>query len=271
MMNAHKMITLLLMLWTTSAFVHGQDVVTQMNSIKLDKSYVYGQATHENADTAYMEALNDLILSMEARTKEKVDVKQVRTKAQKLSRQRGNRMQVMVYVKVEENTSSPAANIAAAANHAEPAANIAEPTANIAEPAANIAEPTANIAEPTATVEPSVKPSHQPAAASSINYGDNKRLAPLVKEMMSVDNLEAVIYILNARKRSGTVADWAPYPEAEHPERMFVLVLDLEYGIPLVVLSPENDKGMRYNITDNNKEESLSLYTDYGALCFTMK
>ena len=238
------------MLWTTSAFVHGQDVVTQMNNIKLDKSYVYGQATHENADTAYMEALNDLILSMEARTKEKVDVKQVRTKAQKLSRQRGNRMQVMVYVKVEENTSSPAANNAAAANHAEPAANIAEPTA---------------------TVEPSVKPSPQPAAASSINYGDNKRLAPLVKEMMSVDNLEAVIYILNARKRSGTVADWAPYPEAEHPERMFVLVLDPEYGIPLVVLSPENDKGMRYNITDNNKEESLSLYTDYGALCFTMK
>ena len=264
MMNAHKMITLLLMLWTTSAFVHGQDVVTQMNSIKLDKSYVYGQATHENADTAYMEALNDLILSMEARTKEKVDVKQVRTKAQELSRQRGNRVQVMVYMKVEENTSSPAANNAPTANHVEPATNIAEP-------ATNIAEPTANIAEPTATVEPSVKPSHQPAAASSINYGDNKRLAPLVKEMMSVDNLEAVIYILNARKRSGTVADWAPYPEAEHPERMFVLVLDPEYGIPLVVLSPENDKGMRYNITDNNKEESLSLYTDYGALCFTMK
>ena len=102
MMNAHKMTILLLMLWTTSAFVHGQDVVTQMNSIKLDKSYVYGQATHENADTAYMEALNDLILSIEARTKEKVDVKQVRTKAQKLSRQRGNRVQVMVYVKVEE-------------------------------------------------------------------------------------------------------------------------------------------------------------------------
>ncbi len=258
------MTILLLMLWTTSAFVHGQDVVTQMNSIKLDKSYIYGQATHENADTAYMEALNDLILSMEARTKEKVDVKQVRTKAQKLSRQRGNRVQVMVYVKVEENTSSPAANIAAAANNVEPAANIVEPATNIAEPATNIAEP-------TATVEPSVKPSHQPAAASSINYGDNKRLAPLVKEMMSVDNLEAVIYILNARKRSGTVAEWAPYPEAEHPERMFVLVLDPEYGIPLVVLSPENDKGMRYNITDNNKEESLSLYTDYGALCFTMK
>ena len=246
------MITLLLMLWTTSAFVHGQDVVEQMNNIKLDKSYVYGQATHENADSAYMEAMNDLILSMEARTKEKVDVKQVRTKAQKLSRQRGNRVQVMVYVKVEENASSPAA-------------------ANIAEPTANIAEPTANIAEPTATVEPSVKTSPQPAAASSINYGENKRLAPLVKELMSVDNMEAVIYILNARKRSGTVADWAPFHEAEHPERMFVLVLDPQYNIPLAVLSPENDKGLRYNITDNNKEESLSLYKGHRALCFTMK
>ena len=244
-MKTRKTIIFLLLVMTTS-FTYAQDVVTQMNSIKLNKDFVYGQATHLDADSAYMEALKELIISLEERLggKDKVDMEQVKSKIKRLSRQRGKRVQVMAYMKVENRQT----------------VDVPKPTPTIGD------QPS-----PTPSVDSvSMSSVPTPSVELSTSLYENKRLAPLVKDLMKVDNLDAAVYTLNTRKRSGTLADWKAYKDAEHPENMYVLVFDPQDNIPLAVLSPEKTNGMRDNLT-NNKEESLSLYKNKLALCFMMK
>ena len=57
----------------STATITAQDVVEQINAIKLDPQYIYGEASNENADTAFMAAVFDLKMNLEAKLKTQLD------------------------------------------------------------------------------------------------------------------------------------------------------------------------------------------------------
>ena len=236
----------------STATVTAQDVVEQINAIKLDPQYIYGEASNENADTAFMAAVFDLKMNLEAKLKTQLDPGMLKNKVKKLSRPRGQRVKVMAYIKNEDVLSIP------------PAVPTT-PTAPIDEEASE------GIVMMPSQVPPPPPPSLQapppaPAQVASTTPG----LSSLVKELMDTEHLQEALMVLEGHNRRGTVGEFVPYSKAQRPQTMYLLIFDREYNIPLAVLTPEKSNGTRDNLYKNS-EDSLSNYSDKIAVCFTYK
>ena len=245
-MSIRTFITIAMM--AATATVSAQDVVEKINAIKLDPQYIYGEASHENADTAFMAALLDLKINLEAKLKKQLDPGILKNKVQKLSRPRGQRVKVMAYIKNEDVSSLPPAIPSI-------------PT-----------EPSKEDALEKIVMKPlQVTPSLQtppPAAASTAPT--MPMLSSLVGELMDTEHLQEALMVLEGHTRRGTVGKFVPYSKAQHPQTMYLLIFDREYNIPLAVLTPEKPNGTRDNLY-KNVEDSLSNYSDKIAVCFTIK
>ena len=244
--------TIAITMMATALSVTAQDVVEQINAIKLDPQYVYGEASHENADTAFMAAVFDLKVNLEAKLKTQLDPGMLKSKVKKLLRPRGKRVKVMAYIKNEDVLSSPPA---------VPAIPTAPTDEDVSE----------GIVMMPSQVPPPPPPSLQapppaPAPVAPVSHG----LSSLVKELMDTEHLKEAMMVLEGHKRRGTVAEFAPYAKAKHPKDMYLLIFDREYNIPLAVLTPEKPDGTRDNLYKNT-EDSLSNYSDKIAVCFTYK
>lgn len=235
----------------TTVTATAQDVVEQINAIKLDPQYFYGEASNENADTAFMAALFDLKINLEAKLKTQLDPDMLKNKVQKLSRPRGQRVKVMAYIKRDDvfGTSQ-----AAPSTPTEPSKEN---------------QLRANVMIPTQT--PPSPPSQQtPTPAPALVAPTTPSISSLVSELMDTEHLQEAMMVLEGHSRRGTVAEFVPYSKAQRPQTMYLLIFDREYNIPLAVLAPEKPNGTRDNLYKNT-EDSLSNYSDKIAVCFTFK
>ena len=222
--------------------VHSQDVLEQINAVKLDPEYVWGEATHEIADSAYEAALEELNLAISSRIQRELDHRDLRKHARRLQRPRGQRIRVLAYIKLSDVMKD--------------AAPVTPPSTSSTKPTINV-----SVATPSQTPPPPPPPPAIPATSG--------KLGTLVGELMATNDLKAALLLLDERKSSGDIASWSPYSKTSHPEGMYLLIYDREYNIPLAILSPENASGMRRNLS-NNTEESLSSYQDKQAVCFSL-
>ncbi len=223
--------------------VSAQDIVEKMNAIKLDTQYVYGEASHENADTAFQIALSDLKIYLEVSKRTTVEISKLKRCVQSLSRPRGQRVKVLVYAKVQDllNTSASAPP------------TVAAPTP---QPAAQPAP------------QPAQQVAAQPETQAEMSENTQPILGSLVNELMETEHLQEALLVLEAHKKRGTLREIKPYSKAGQPKTMYLLIFDREYNIPLAVLSPEKPSGKRDNL-NKRSEESLSDYSDKIAVCFS--
>lgn len=249
-MNTRTTIAIAMM--ATALSVTAQDVVEQINAIKLDPQYVYGEASHENADTAFMAAVFDLKMNLEVKLKTQLDPGMLKNKVRKLSRPRGKRVKVMAYIRNEDVLGIPPAvpSIPAAPTDEDASEGI--------------------VMMPSQVPPPPPPPVQTPQPAPSATTAATPRLASLVTELMDTEHLQEALMVLEGHKRRGTVPEFAPYAKANHPKDMYLLIFDREYNIPLAVLTPEKPDGKRDNLYKNS-EDALSNYADKIAVCFTIR
>lgn len=235
----------------TTATVTAQDVVEQINAIKLDPQYIYGEASHENADTAFMAAVLDLKMNLEAKLKTQLDPGMLKNKVKKLSRPRGQRVKVMAYIKNEDVLSIPPVvpSTPTASTDEDDSEGIVMMPSQIPPPPPSLQAP---------------PPAPAPVASATPS------LSSLVKELMDTEHLREALMVLEGHSRRGTVGEFVPYSKAQRPQTMYLLIFDREYNIPLAVLTPEKSNGTRDNLYKNT-EDSLSNYSDKIAVCFTVK
>jgi len=100
-------------LFVGSATVEAQDVVAQMNEVKGNAAYCYGEGADENPQTALNFALEELATELSKKTSVRVNVDELRGKASKLERKRGAQTRVLVYVPLAQyNGAQPERNAA---------------------------------------------------------------------------------------------------------------------------------------------------------------
>ena len=250
------LITTLLLLVGAVVTVAQDTQLQQVNAIKKDKRYAYGEATHEVEDSAFLLAIASLKLNLESRlnaqTGTQVSLEVLQAQAKRITRPMGAYHRVMAYVEVEAVKATLAKHQEGAAPKPRVAVQLPQVEQASDAPAAPAASP-ANPATPDGTAM----------------QGQAAALSGLVTSLMATEHLQAAIAVLDRGKRAGTLTQYAPITKTEHPELMYLLIFDDEYNIPLAVLSPEKDNGKRDNLA-SDKEEKLDDYKGKLAVCFSL-
>ena len=225
------------------------DLLQQVNAIKTDKRYVWGEAMNEDEEEAFSVALTTMKLKLEGRLNAKVDDQELLSKTKRIVRSMGDTKRVTAYIEVEEVKSVPPKEVEEARTTPPRKVEEAKTTASV--PVAPKQE------KQTTTSEASSAP------------GLDKTMGDIVAELMDAQHLQGAVTVLERFKRAGIIQQYMPFPKETNPQVAYLLILDAEYNIPLAVLSPEKNNGKRDNLVSGN-EETLSDYHEKLAVCFSL-
>ena len=240
------------------------DLLRQVNAIKIDQRYVWGEAMNENEDNAFAAALQTMKTKLETRLNAKVDDQEVLAKAKRIVRPVENLKRVMAYIEVEEVKTSNTSEVKVENNAKQTIVVNTGTTANIGKPK----EETRPAPKKTAIVVP--REEKRPATpAPSSARGLDAKLSTIVTDLMATEHLQGAITVLDRSKKAGELQQYIPYSKATNPQSMYILIFDAEYNIPLAVLSPEKSNGKRDNLVAD-KEETVADYKDKLAVCFSI-
>lgn len=240
-----RKIILTAVILATAASLNAQDVLEQINEIKLNPQYAYGEATHEHEDSAFTAAVYDLIVNLENKLKQEVNEKIIEKKAKKLSRTRGSKVRVLAYLRMDEINTAPQVSLTP------------DNTTQQARPQNQQTSSMTESVNTSQVMPPATNPAKQAIIAS------------LVTDLMATEDIQSAVNILDTRKRDGSISAWTPYSKTKQPEEMHLLIFDKQYNIPVTVLSPQKANGKRDNLI-TNKEDSLDNYKEKLAVCFKL-
>lgn len=219
-------------------------VEQQINDIKLDENYLYGEASDADHRVAYDLAVTDLIMTVNSVRADNglqgIQPGDVLPLVKELSYKRGDKHEVMVYVELSEALS---------ASHKE--------------------KNVPGVGGGTPTAPPARKPDPVPSVPSSSsnttvgNIGDEVFVNLLEREM--ADNILG--YLENA-KRSGKIADFGIVRSLEEIKSLAdcYMVLYRRDKSVAALLSPKQN-GSRTNIR-NKTADSLQNYRGHGIIWF---
>lgn len=262
-----RMLLAALLLAACALEVGAQDeLLQQVNSIKKDQRYVWGEAMDENEETAFTAALQVMKGKLESRLNATVDDQEVLSKAKRIVRPMENLKRVMAYIEVDAVKTSTASDVKDETS-AKPSIVVNLPSGSTA----TNTPPKETKSAPEEPVTMAPREEKRPAAPTTTTSRSlNATLNTIITDLMATEHLQGAITILDRNKKAGTLKQYAPYAKTANPESMYVLIIDAEYNIPLTVLSPQKSNGKRDNLTAD-KEETIDDYKDKLAVCFSLE
>lgn len=268
----HKPLVLFIAMLLSAPLSAQENVPEQMNQVKLDGRYVYGEATDENAAQAFDDAVYDLAYAVECGNGMVVDIERLKQNVEKMSYLRGKKTCMLVFIKKEILASCSGTDTLPLARTSPPA-----PTAGTSKPSIQVTlrpgPPAAAAPAPMASA-PKAAP-QTPAALTGSPSGDaaatgtGKKAEPLARELLGMENAVVAYEKLCQKKRQGLVADVGLPKDARNLEQVYVVVFDKSTELPLAVLSPVKANGLRDNL-DDGSETSLSRFGGIRMVWFSL-
>lgn len=286
--NGMKHIILILLLCglpSTVTFAQGAGITKQINDIKRDGKYFYAESTMETEEEAKITAvlmltnyINDYINDNKLPPESKITEKSL-TKAQYIKGKRGENMRVFVYVnKADFVPYEEKADDMALVSDVEPIVKpepvvtpattttsddtlVVTPTNGnsqvVTTPSGVVNTPPVTTPEPETTYLPEEKQSKsEPPYDASMSLPEAWQMDAL-SEMLSKQNLQGVVVVLNRLKVSYKVKRFGTYPECKNKEESFWIILDNNEDKSLItILGPGNKdrvnfRTRRYDSLDN--------------------
>ena len=249
-------------LFVGSATVEAQDVVAQMNEVKGNAAYCYGEGADENPQTALNFALEELATELSKKTSVRVNVDELRGKASKLERKRGAQTRVLVYVPLAQY------------NGAQPTSRTGATTAQKGEQPVVAATAVANQPPVVQQTEPvsAAAPTVQPERNAAIRSSDYAKAADVVKQMKMVKSASALKKLLEADMEGGLIKTCGTHANVKDVDNVYWWVFRKGEWLQFVtVLTPVRENGKRINL-ETGEEQSLMDFqgSEYGSVWFTL-
>jgi hypothetical protein len=226
---------LVFLLGNHSLFAQSDDIKRQINDIKMNDNYVYGEAGNKDEALAYNLAIKDLMetLALQAPEIEEYNVKE---RIQKLSYDRGDIKNVFVYLCLSNVASQ-------------------EDSPTIDEPPVDISFDSIDVNTATVVIETDV-------VETDVFASDIIR-AVLEREMM-----DDVYRYLNMKQKEGRVSRFEVAKNLEEiPDNAIVVLFDKTFSIS-AVLSQMTD-GKRTNLR-NHLPDNILNYSGHGVLWYEL-
>lgn len=214
-----------------------QDVMTQINAIKLKGGYITAQYTHELADSAYSMGIRDILHQLNLKGYGVFSLSEISSKIGHLDVKRGNHVRVFSYLSLAEISKKTDANV-----HSEKVQ---------IQPKFEIKDHNASSAITTTSFQSQVQSQPQKLQA------DNPQ-AKMARDIMAQKDLDAAMNLLKAKKNVGQILAYGPFAKGTNLDEVYIAIFDRTTSAPLAVLSPTID-GKRSNLITKS-EDTLSNY-----------
>lgn len=215
------------------------ETIYKMNSIKMDESLIFGEAYNSTENTAYDNALSDLLsyvneLRFENGTKQKITINDIRPFVKQLSHFDGKQYNILLYVPKSQTV-------------------LMESDSNMSKPYTNTTSKNTNIESVVQTKSQSTNKERANSSANNQSVEDRSNTSmasDILETLCAQDNWTEIKGFLSAYKNKGRLKDYGFSTDiSEIPIDSYRILIDNQYGI-LAILAPKNSD-YRINIKTN--------------------
>ena len=231
----------LLTLLCTWVSGNAQDVMAQINAIKLKGGHLTAQYNHESADSAIAFGVRDILHQLNLKGYGIFTFDEISSKIKHLDMKRGSQVRVFSYLDLS--------GISKKANSNQPAETVK------IQPKFKVKEENNTISNHPNNVQPTTLSKIQPQPQS---VQSDEPQSQIVRDIMAQKDVNAAMNILKAKKNAGIIIGYGPFAKGTNIDEVYIAIFDRETSAPITVLSPTSD-GKRSNLVTKT-DDSLSNY-----------
>ena len=242
-----KTICLMVMLcaWIGST---AQDVMAQINAIKLKGGHLTAQYSHEVADSAFSMGARDILHQLNLKGYGLFTLDEILTKMGHLDMPRGNTVRVFTYldmgnIQKKDNAGAPTESITIQPKFEVQGEQEVKEVTEVKE--------VKEVKEVTEVKDNTL-------SANTQHLTPKTPQEQLAYDIMAQKDLMATMNILKAKKNAGIILDYGAFAKGTNIDEVYIAIFDRTTNAPMTVLSPSVD-GKRSNLV-SKEEDSLSNY-----------
>ena len=234
-----KKILCLLTLAGSGLTCNAQDVMEQINAIKLKGGHLTAQYNHESADSAIAFGARDMLHQLNLKGYGVFTFSEIEKKIKHLDMKRGTQVRVFSYLNMADISKKVDANVANKTITIKPKFEVKEEKPNI---------PYVDNAKLTPSFD---RQETQKAL-------DNTPQTKMAQDIMAQKDIHAAMTILKAKKNAGLILAYGPFAKGTNIDEVYIAIFDRTTSVPLAVLSPTQN-GKRSNLITKS-DDTLSNY-----------
>lgn len=223
--------------WLTG---NAQDVMAQINEIKLKGGHLTAQYSHESVDSAYMMGIRDILHQLNMKGYGVFTLDEISSQVGHLDMPRGNMTRVFSYLNLAGISKKANSNTNKETTKIKPKFEVKEEHTT-----------TSTHQTPTTPAQVNVQPQPQKATADD----PQTRMA---RDIMEQKDINAAMNILKAKKNAGIIIGYGPFAKGTNIDEVYIAIFDRTTSAPMAVLSPTTD-GKRCNVI-TKADDTLSNY-----------
>ena len=215
-----------------------QDVIAQINAIKLQGGHLTAQYSHEVVDSAFLIGARDILHQLNLKGYGVFKLDEILPKMGHLDMPRGNMTRVFTYLDMSKIQKKDNVNASSETITIQPKFKVNDETVSSTRP---------NPVQAQAIQQPQIQ-----------KMETNNPQAQLAHDIMTQKDLAAAMNILKAKKNAGIILDYGAFAKGTNIDETYIAIFDRTTSAPMTVLSPTVD-GKRNNLI-TKAEDSLSNY-----------
>jgi hypothetical protein len=235
-----KKIVCLLTLTCIGLTGNAQDVMEQINAIKLKGGHLTAQYNHESADSAFAFGARDILHQLNLKGYGVFTFSEIEKKIKHLDMKRGAQVRVFSYLNLADISKKADANVASETITIKPKFEVKEEN-----------KPTIPHVD-GAKLTPS---SNRQNAQKTLDDSPQTKMA---QDIMAQKDIHAAMTILKAKKNAGLILAYGPFAKGTNIDEVYIAIFDRTTSVPLAVLSPTQN-GKRSNLITKS-DDTLSNY-----------
>ena len=263
-MGTRTIITVVLSAWmglTTGA----QSVAEQMNEVKDNPAYCYGEGADEDPVKATDIALDDLCQQL-SKKNVNVDKARLQKKVKKLERQRGSQTRTLVYVVLADYQGGGASK--------NPSRSVEKSNYTESQPLSQtntqVSEPVGQVTQTTPPTSPTTTNNDNYQSQQNNSVNSDSKVNRVMNQMKAVKHLDSLKWLLTEAKEDGLIQNYGAADKVTDSDKVYWWVFTKGEPMQFVaVLSPVKANGKRDNLV-TGEEKTLLDYQDCNAVWFTM-
>ncbi len=233
-----KAICLMLLVGVWNA-CYAQDVMEQINAIKLKGGHLTAQYSHEFTDSAFAMGMRDILHQLIMKGYGLFTLEEIAPKVRHLDMRRGSQIRVFSYLDLSTINKK-------AVNGNSSERLIIQPKFEVNEVKDNTPRYDKVVPTPPIVTSP------------SNNNLVNDPETSLARDIMAQQDINAAMNILKAKKNAGIILSYGPFAKGTNIDKVYVAIFDRTTSAPMAVLSPTKG-AIRKNLL-TKADDSLSNY-----------
>lgn len=223
--------------WLTG---NAQDVMEQINAIKLKGGHLTAQYNHESADSAFVFGARDILHQLNLKGYGVFTLSEIETKIKHLDMKRGTQVRVFSYLNLADISKKADAKVASETITIKPKFEVKEEKI------------------PTGSHQDSGQSTPSSDRQQAQKALDDTPQTKMAQDIMAQKDIQAAMTILKAKKNAGLILAYGPFAKGTNIDEVYIAVFDRTTSVPIAVLSPTQD-GKRSNLI-TKADDTLSNY-----------